>query len=230
MDQVRMEPFPSEGGSDEVLASLVECYREVFAEPPWNEWLKCSAGCGAAWGKPRAAELAAARFAHCGRPVTDYWPHAEVVEDLLNELAGGAVCWLAVERSDGRARVVGFTWGSPIASRWDGFEPELQDGLRREFGDTVERDPSVVYQTELGVLASHRNRGLAGTLAERRNQDFLDRGFRIGIAGVRELPEPSVTFLWYRKLGFRVVHRFPAENGRVVIARELEPGLFRRHT
>lgn len=49
-----------------------------------------------------------------------------------------------------------------------------------------------------------------------------------GVAGVRETPQPSVTFLWYAKLGFRVVHRFPPDNGRVVLARDLEPGLFDR--
>ncbi len=228
MDQIRMEPFPLEGGNNDILASLVECYRGVFAEPPWNEWLKCSE-CGKAWGKPQDADLAAMRFSHCGRPVTDYWPHAEVAEEFFRVLGRGAVCWLAVERAERRARVVGFTWGSPIASMWDGFEPELQDSLRREFGAAAESDQDIIYQTELGVLASYRNRGLARLLAERRNQDFLDRGFRIGVAVVRERPEPSVTFLWYQRIGFRVIHRFPPENGRVVIARALESGLFCRH-
>lgn len=230
MDTVAIEPFFLDREDWGLLANLVECYREVFAEPPWNEWLACAADdCDASWGRPQAAELAAEGFVHCGRPVADYWPRAKVVGDLLDALRQGAVCWLAVERAaPGGGQVVGFTWGSPIGARWREFEPELQESLRREFGDDVPSDPTIVYQTEVGVRASHRNQGLARRLTERRNQDFLDRGFRIGVTGVRESPQPSVTFLWYTKIGFRVVHRFPPDNGRVVLARDLEPGLFDR--
>lgn len=230
METVTIEPFFQDSGDWGLLANLVECYREVFAEPPWNEWLACADGdCKASWGKSQAAELAATGFVHCGRPVADYWPRAAVVKDLLGALRQGAVCWLAVGRSaQGAGQVVGFTWGSPIASRWQELEPDLQESLRREFGNGVADDPTIVYQAEVGVLATHRNRGLARRLTERRNRDFLDRGFLVGITGVRETPEPSVTFLWYTRLGFRVVHRFPPDNGRVVLARALEPGLFDR--
>lgn len=230
MDDITLKPFLLGSQDAGLLASLVECYRDVFAEPPWNEWMKCSAeGCEASWGRPQAAELAAMRFVHCGQPVADYWPRATVVADLTEALEQGAVCWLAVEHSaQGGERVVGFTWGSPVVSRWQEFEPELQESLRRAFGEGVADDPTIVYQTEVGVMATHRNRGLARRLTERRNLDFLERGFRVGITKVRETPEPSVTFLWYAKLGFRVVHRFPPDNGRVVLARDLTPGLFDR--
>lgn len=230
MDPVSLEPFLLGRHDARTLAGLVECYRDVFAEPPWNEWLACSvAGCGASWGTTDAPELAAARYAHCGQPVADYWPRATVVGELLAALGHGAVCWIAIERSaTGAERVVGFTWGSPLASAWPEFEPELQESLRRAFGEGVAEDPTIVYQTEVGVIATHRNRGLARRLTERRNRDFLERGFRVGVTKVRETPEPSVTFRWYAKLGFRVVHRFPSDNGRVVLARDLEPGLFDR--
>lgn len=228
MSAVTIEPFVAGQEDWGLLANLVECYREVFAEPPWNEWLACSVeGCGLSWGKPRAAELAAAGFVHCGQPVADYWPRAKVAADLRAVLNQGAVCWLAVERDDsGSGQVVGFTWGFPLAARWDAFAPELRESLRREFGDDPHLRSDIAYQSEVGVRASHRNRGLARQLTGRRHQDFLDRGFRVGIATVRESPEPSVTYLWYLRLGYRVIHRYPSESGRVVIGRALEPGLF----
>lgn len=231
METITIEPFFPYSEDWTLLADLVECYRDVFAQPPWNEWLACAAGdCKASWGRPQAAELAAAGFVHCGQPVVDYWPHAKVVGDLLDALGQGAVCWLAIDRAaQGAGQVVGFTWGSSIATRWKKFEPELQESLRREFGEDVASDPTIVYQTEVGVRVTHRNQGLARRLTERRNQDFLDRGFRVGITGVRETPQPSVTFLWYTRLGFRIVHRFPPDNGRVVLACDLKPGLFDHH-
>lgn len=222
---ITIEPFQPHSGDHGMLARLVECYREVFAEPPWNEWLTCSV-CRASWGKPKAAELASMRFRHCGQPVVDYWPHAEVVSDLLGALEPSAVVWLAIERIQNEAHVIGFTWGSPLFTKWHKFEPELCESLRRELGPHLPDDPSIIYQTEIGVRASHRNQGLARRLAARRNRDFLDRGFRIGVLKVREKPEPSVTFLWYTRLGYRVAHRFPPEDGRVVLVRELEPNLF----
>lgn len=225
MGSIVIEGFQPHSGDHGTLAHLVECYREVFADPPWNEWLKCAV-CGSSWGKPRVAELASMRFLHCGQLVVDYWPHAKVVSDLLGALEPISVVWLAVERIQDDARVVGFTWGSPLATLWHKFEPELRACLQRELGPHPSEDPSIIYQTEIGVRASYRHRGLARQLAARRNQDFLDRGFRTGVLKVREKPEPSVTFLWYSRLGYRVVHRFPPEDGRVVLVRELEPNLF----
>lgn len=66
METVTIEPFFSDSDDWAVLANLVDCYREVFAEPPWNEWLACAvSNCKVSWGKSQAAELAATEFVHC---------------------------------------------------------------------------------------------------------------------------------------------------------------------
>lgn len=224
---ISIVPFSPQAGDVETLAELVECYRDVFADEPWNEWLKCNdRTCREHWGRHEGARLASMRYQHCLKPVVDYWPRQKVVKELLEHITSESTCFLAVEERANDSRIVGFTWGMPIHLIWSSLESDVQAALTQLFHANVANDPTIVYQREIGVISSHRKSGIGRRLARERHKEFLLRGYRYAIMKVREYPVPSVTFLWYMKLGFRVIYRYPREDGRVILMRELTPNLF----
>jgi len=193
---------------------LVECYRDVFADKPWHEWLKCSK-CQAFWGKKDWNLLVTNEFIHCGEPLTDFWPQGQVLHDLYHEITPEASCWLAVNNTS----VVGFCWGYPIAIT------DLEKKLGVSFCTELEYKATdlVAYQDEVGVVADHREHKIAKAMIVHRLDDFLEQGLGFGIVRTRQNPEPSETYLWYtNKLGYKILANYPSEDGRVILGRRLE--------
>jgi GNAT superfamily N-acetyltransferase len=200
----------------DLVTQVVECYRGVFADPPWNELYKCPS-CGSHWGVKDLNEIWEMNTMHCGVPMVPFWPPEEVRADMYHEITPEASCWLALEKS----KVVGFCWGYPI-SVFD-LEAKLKvDGLAGKLVGAFATD-EVAYQDEMGVLLSHRGHRIAKELFVNRHRDFIRRGFKVGVVRTRELPEPSVTYQWFtEKLGYQVIARYPVDDGRIVLARPLE--------
>src|SRR3989344_3543082 len=109
MENVSLIRYSPNGDDHALTAQLVECYRDVFANGPWHEWLRCPQ-CKRYWGTRDNGLLACYKFRHCDTTLVDFWPREQVVNDLYHEITSGASCWLAAD-SD---RVVGFCWGYPI--------------------------------------------------------------------------------------------------------------------
>ena len=218
-DIIRYHP----GGEDNLLTGkLVECYREVFADRPWNEFLKCPE-CEKYWGHKDLSELTANQFRHCGVPLIDFWSREQVLTDIVHEITADASCWLSITSSrsgltTGAYRVVGFCWGYPITIA------ELKEKLGIQFSiNGNDRDETVAYQDEVGVSSPYQGRGIAKSLVHERLKDFLGRGLKFGVVRTRETPEPSVTFSWYtKKLGYEILARYPGDDGRVILGRSLE--------
>lgn len=208
ISHVRYSPH---GGDDSLTAQLVECYREVFADGPWHEWLKCSV-CQQYWGTKDRGLLASCKFLHCDKPLVDFWTREQVLFDIYQEVTPEASCWLAIDKD--RDKVVGFCWGYPITIR------DLEVKLGLSFNDNLGYDPSsiVAYQDEVGVLSDYRGRRIAKDMFIHRLNDFLAQDIKIGIVRTRQKPEPSQTFLWYtKKLGYEVIALYPNNDGRVVL-------------
>jgi hypothetical protein len=200
-----------------LTAQLIECYRDVFADTPWHEWLKCSE-CGNHWGKKDAGLLATMGYRHCGKPLVDFWPRELVHSDILHEITPDSSCWLAIDQD----KVVGFCWGYGVSLKH--LESKLQLNIAGQSGYGDFSWPEVVaYQDEVGVLTTHRNLKLAKQMVALRHDDFLAQGLNVGVVRTRQYPEPSTTFLWYtKKLGYNVVARYPGADGRVILARQFE--------
>lgn len=196
-----------------VTAGLVECYRDVFADSPWHEWLVCPI-CKKYWGKKDGGALVSLGFRHCDTPLSDFWSREKVVSDLLHEITPETSCWLAM---DGEV-VVGFCWGYPIIA--GNLEEKLGVSLNGKFED--KSSMIVAYQDEVGVLPAYRGLKIAKSMVEHRLGDFLAQGMEFGIVRTRQHPEPSVTFFWYtKKLGYEIFASYPDDDGRVVLGREL---------
>lgn len=212
-----MEPsfsrFTSTAADQLQTAELIECYRQVFADAPWNEWLLCPV-CGRYWGRQALSELTAMDFSHCGQLLVDYWSPRQVALDLRHEITDETSCWLASAGS----KVIGFCWGYEISL------PELEQKLDLEITSSlIERFGAarIGYQDEVGVINEWRRQGIGKQLVRRRLEDFLARGLDVGIVRTRALPEPSVTYAWYLQLGYQVIKRYPAADGRVILAGNL---------
>lgn len=215
---VRYSPY---AGDHLLTAQLVECYRDVFADPPWHEWLKCQK-CGKYWGTKDRALLASLKFRHCEMPLVDYWPRDQVVSDLEHDITPEASCWLGISNG----AVIGFCWGYPITI------PHLKEKLfqgRPDIPFEVELEklagvyPQVAYQDDMGIILPYRGRKIAKAMFVRRLGDFLAQGLKFGIARTRRHPEPSETFLWYtEKLGYRLIVSYPEADGRVVLGRSFD--------
>lgn len=200
-------------GDDALLAQIATCYQSVFADPPWNEWKRCSV-CNRQWGRTEWNDWRKTNGSkkHCGIPVIEFWPAAQVRQDIEHELTPRASCWLAL---DGE-RVIGFCWGYPIAL--EALESKLGVGLGLRFLWKCCHDPSseVAYQDELGVLLRYRRHGVARHLVTLRQVDFAKEQLTLNVVRTRKDP-PSVTYLWYIREGYREIAEY--EDGRVVLAK-----------
>lgn len=201
------------------LDGLVECYQNVFAGSPWNEWMKCPK-CEKCWGTKDKPELQRMEFRHCETNLVQFWPAEQVRKDILHEVTPESSCWIALYNN----KVVGFCWGYPIEV--SELERKLKIGfsndLQRQFGSAY----TVFYQDEMGVDPSYQGQGIASAMFDRRLEDLLGRGMTIGVVRTRERPEPSVTHGWFMEMGYPVIARYPnksnhEEDGRVIMAANL---------
>jgi len=182
---IRYSPF---NGNDYRTSQLVECYRDVFAYMPWNEWLQCS-GCHTYWGKSDMSLLASWKYRHCGEPLVDFWSREQVISDLYNNITPDASSWIAMD-SD---RVVGFCLGYPVTVT----DLETKLGISLSFVSCTQNLTTLAYQDDLCVLESYRGRHIAKMMIARRLDDFLLRQLTYGVVRTRQFPEPSITYLWY---------------------------------
>ena len=214
MENISLIRYSPNNGDHLLTAQLVECYRDVFADGPWHEWLKCPQ-CQKYWGTKDRQLLASTKFRHCDTPLVDFWPREQVVCDLHHEITPESSCWLAVSNDT----VVGFCWGYPITAA----DLEVKLGVSFSAKLECENTELVAYQDEVGVLSAHRGHKVAKAMVARRLDDFLEQGLKIGIVRTRQSPEPSETFLWYtQKLGYQILANYPGEDGRVILGRELD--------
>jgi hypothetical protein len=197
-----------------LTAQLVEAYRDVFAETPWHEWLKCSV-CEKYWGVKDRAYLASIGYMHCGVVLVDFWPRMSLVQDLRHEITKTSSCWLAL---DGNT-VVGFTWGYPVDFKTleSKLDVPVENTFIQFFSST---NIKIAYQDEVGVLVPYRGMKIAKELIARRNEDFVKQGLEVGVVRTRKFPEPSKTYLWYtQKLDYQTLATYT--DGRVVLGRKL---------
>jgi len=214
MEDVSLVRYSPETSDLMRTAQLIECYRDVFADEPWHEWLKC-AHCDKYWGVKDKALLASWQYQHCGGPLVDFWPRENVLADLHHEITESALCSLALAGE----RVVGFCWGYPMEIG------ALEKKVGLIFGGTLEvrfgTHERVGYQDEVGVLSAYRGKKIARVMNKDRILAFEKSGLKIAISRVRRSPEPSVTFLWYTgKLGYDVLAEYP--DGRVILGRHIK--------
>lgn len=211
---IRFNPHCEEE-SNKYLDQLVECYRIVFGEEPWNEWLKCPV-CEKKWGVSENGNGIPRGLRHCGSSLVDFWPSDQVKNDLLHEITQEASCWLAMTREDKKERVVGFCWAYPISVH--DLEAKLSlDGVASSIinSHSVQK---VNYLDDIGLLREFRGKKLAKAMYHYAMADISQNGHNVCVLRTKTNP-PTVAYHWFLKDGFGIVGQYYDEDGRVVLAK-----------
>lgn len=204
-------PFsPHQDGA--LLPNVIECYQQIFAGEPWNEWLRCRK-CMRKFGTKEIVHLQTIQFSCCGENLSEFWPASEVALDLMKEMGPEASVWIALR--DGR--VIGFCWGYPMSPEKLQLKLGLEgiaDAIRTKFPG----QSRVAYQDDMGILPEYRHRGIASKFFERRLEDFRRMGLSAGVVRTKTNP-PTVTYDWFtKKLGYKVIGEYQDDDRRVVLA------------
>lgn len=189
------------------LNSLITCYREVFSGEPWNEWLECTI-CNKVFGKNDGLSPFD-RCPFCGSNLTFFWKEDAVKKDILNEIAGDAVCEIITIGT----KVVGFCWGYPVDA--DSLEkklllPNLAKTIREKFGAN-----QLGYIDEVGILPEYRLQGLGKKLWGRLERSLAEKKCKIIIA--RSQPKVKM-FDWWLKTGYQIIQKYSGKDARAIIA------------
>lgn len=192
------------------LASLITCYREVFSDEPWNEWLRCTS-CNKVFGKND--RLAPSDQCTCGGKLTFFWETETVKNDIFNEITAGATCRIVTSGSE----VVGFCWGYPINKA--GLEKKLQlPGLAKTFEEKF-GEGRLGYIDEVGIIPNLRLRGWGKNLWNQVVDALAKKGCQVIAA--RSQPNVRI-FNWWIKTGYTVIQQYGSDDARVIIARAID--------
>lgn len=209
---VRYSPYES---GEDVTSAVAECYREVFSDSPWNEWLQCPV-CKKYWGVKDKDLLHSLDLKHCDTKLEEFWPREKVRADIFHEITKDTSCWIAKSEE----QIVGFCWGYPIGI--DDLEKKLGILFASEFVRKITNSRLVAYQDEVGVSSKFRGQKIAKNMIKHRLMDFINQGLLAGVVRTRKFPEPSETYLWYQRIGYITVAEYPRGDGRVIQARSFD--------
>ena len=213
MDAITYQQF-SLHRKPELLKQLITAYQDVFSTSPWFEWKACKYD-NLKWGREQENEIPDLKCPKCGKELTDFWPSDVVERDLHKELSlPNATCWLALAEG----KVIGFCWGYSLTLVE--LEAKLGTACADAFHVSFNGTPRVAYQDEIGVIAPYRGRHIASKLFQLRLQDFLTQGLTVGTVRTKTLP-PSVTYLWFNRLGYQTIANYNDPDGRVVMATDI---------
>lgn len=185
MQNVVVRPYKTED-----LEQVIEIYQSSFAEPPWNEFMKCSS-CGIEYGKAEVQTIEK-EDAHCKKcnevlELEEFWSKETVKKELGFALSRPDSIVLVAEDKDGLA---GILWGYRVS-----FEkyPFLKGKVREDAN----------YWDTVAVKKDRREKGAATLLGE----SYLERAKRLGVSQVvgRIREEMEQTHLVVKKFGFSVI-------------------------
>jgi len=191
------------------LLPLVQCYREVFADEPWNEWKLCPQ-CGQKFGLNQISN----DHCTCGTLLEDFWPEQQVIKDLHSELTSDALCYLASNSE----QVIGFSWSYPVSSEKLETKLELMG-----FATSVQRfsgSEATAYLDEIGVSGPYRRRGIAKQLYRVQEAQLQQWGIKTLLARTKTNP-PTVVFSWFQRIGYQVIDHYHDADGRVIMAKHI---------
>lgn len=175
----------------EDLEPAIAIYQSGFAEPPWNEYMKCSS-CGIEYGEAEAQAIREQETdcKKCGKPLEleEFWSRETVKEELEFALAQADSIVLVAEDKDGG--LAGILWGYRMS-----FEkyPFLKGKVRKDAN----------YWDTVAVKRDKRGSGLATLLGG----SYLECAKQLGVSQVvgRIREEVEQTHLLVKKFGFSTI-------------------------
>lgn len=170
------------------LEQIVKVYQSAFAEPPWNEYLKC-VSCGVEYGRRRVKNLAD-YCRKCEKPINlvKYWPKSSVVQDLDFALSQRRPIALVAENSKG---LVGFAWGYKLSLK----KIPLLKGMG--YGSNTN------YLDDIAVKKDARRMGMGSELMRAYLEQARKQGMKCVVLRTDWRNKASMTL--FKKSGFREI-------------------------
>ena len=179
------------------LDQLIQVYKSAFAEPPWNEYMKC-VSCGVEYGR-RELDTRKEDCKKCNQPLNlvEFWSDAEIVGDLEFALVQPDSVVLVAENSDG---IAGMTWGYKIS-----FEkfPFLLGKISTESS----------YMDEIAVRGDNRLKGVGMLLGRAYIKAVRQQGLSEIVLRTDERNISSMSL--FGKLGFSGIADSESSRGKV---------------
>jgi ribosomal protein S18 acetylase RimI-like enzyme len=167
------------------LEEVIKVYQSAFAEPPWDEYQKCTS-CGVEYGI-KESETAGPDCKKCESPLelVEFWSPEDIKGDLEFAKAQKDPIVLVAENGTG---LVGFSWGYQIP--FDKFK--FIEG---------KVDPKTSYMDEIAVSGNRREKGVGrllgrAYLAATEAQDMKEVALRTDQRNIA-----SMTL--FQRLGFK---------------------------
>jgi len=179
------------------LGQLIQVYKSAFAEPPWNEYMKC-VSCGVEYGR-QELNTRQEDCKKCSQPLNlvEFWSDTEIVEDLEFALAQPNPIVLVAEDSNGLA---GMTWGYRISL--EKF-PFLEGKIPAESN----------YMDEIAVRGDKRLKGVGKLLGREYIKAVRQQGLSDVVLRTDERNISSMSL--FRKLGFSGIADSESLRGKV---------------
>ncbi|MFH1071991.1 MAG: GNAT family N-acetyltransferase [Nanoarchaeota archaeon] len=166
------------------LEQLIAVYKSAFAEPPWNEYVKC-ASCNVEYGIVESQSPGPyCKKCNALLELTEYWSSEDIVQDMEFALSQPDPILLVAENSTGLA---GFTWGYRLPREKFPF-----------LAGKIAEDTN--YMDEISVCGSKRLKGIATQLGSAYLENARAQGMREVVLRTDERNTASMSLFW--KLGF----------------------------
>ncbi len=173
--------------NDRDLEQVIKIYQSSFAEPPWNEYMKCSS-CGIEYGTEETKESKdLCKNCHAPLELIEYWDCETVKEEIKFALSQPDSTVLIAEDNED---IVGILWGYIIS-----FEkyPFLKG--------RVENNAN--YWDTIAVKKNKRLGGIAVLLGNKYLECVKRQGLSQIVGRIRE--EKERTHLLVKKFGFSII-------------------------
>ena len=166
------------------LDQLIQVYKSAFAEPPWNEYMKCIS-CGIEYGRQEVITRQK-ECKKCKEPLnlTEFWSDTEIIKDLESALEKPNSIILVAESDGG---LTGMTWGYKIPLE---TFPFLEGKI----------SPESSYMDEIAVRGDKRLKGIGTLLGETYIKAVQQQGLSEIVLRTDERNSSSMSL--FRRLGF----------------------------
>jgi ribosomal protein S18 acetylase RimI-like enzyme len=205
----------------EKQVELTHLYQKVYGAAPWNELCKCgNPECGEFWGFSQSRVIEELNHRHCGLPMIPCWTEEDLLDEFKKISSKKNFCaTLAFDMDMDFPKLVGFCWGYQFDSEEEVDTKLEMPGLGKIIG---ELEGPVVYLADLAVEDEYRENGIAKMLTRLRNEQMQQAKVVSVFTRTKDGQEPSVTNVWYEKIGLSVVVRYNDSRERVIRAGKLK--------
>lgn len=160
----------SENNLEDNLTDLAKLYANVFAAPPWNEFVKCNND-----GQFKGLDTTVGSICECGGTYIEAYPVLETIDYIKKESSKSDSKIIILKNNES---VIGFAWSylttlnELVESKWkkENFQSQLINYFK-SIG--ISPNNQIRYFSECGIDPIFRGNGFANQLTQIVSQDTV---------------------------------------------------------